>query len=278
MLRTASPILLAAISIAVTPAVSQPPSGQSHTNGRTPVLVELFTSEGCSNCPPADALLARLGREQPVPNADLLILEEHVDYWESLGWHDRFAARQFTDRQAVYARQLRLDSPYTPQLIVDGTYQLVGNDATHALGAIAQAARAPKLVMSISPVTFDGTHLTGEVSLLPSSVPLPKADLYAAVVESMASTQVLSGENGGRTLQHVSVVRAMQRIGSPAEAISGPLKFSLSAPKGEPTSNLRVVVFLQRVGQGAVLGAISSQAATPGAASSIAAIQPAPAR
>ena len=127
-----------------------------------PVLVELFTSEGCSSCPPADALLARLQRDQPVPNANIIVLEEHVDYWDHLGWHDRFSSHQITDRQPSYARRLRLDDIYTPQMVIDGTDQFTGNDSAHALRAIAQAAHTPKLNLTLSPVTFDGTHLSGQ--------------------------------------------------------------------------------------------------------------------
>ena len=260
MLRTPLPILLTIISatllaIASTSSIAQ---SQPLPSGRTPVLVELFTSEGCSSCPSADALLARLQHDQPVPNSDIIVLEEHVDYWDSLGWHDRFSAHQFTNRQTQYVRRLRLDSPYTPQMIVDGTDQFTGNDTAHALRAITHAARTPKIALMLSALTFDGAHVAGEVSVTPSASSLAKSDLYAAVVESMASTQVQRGENGGRTLQHVSVVRVLQRIGRPADATATPLKFSLNTPRDTSSENLRVVVFIQRADQDAILGAISS--------------------
>ncbi len=233
--------------------------------GATPVLVELFTSEGCASCPTADTLLARLQREQPVPAAEILALEEHVDYWDSLGWRDRFALSQFSARQSAYTERLQLSSEYTPQMIVDGTEQFAGNDIVHAFHAIARAAGTHKLELVLSPLVFDGDHVTGRVSLALRSASQYTADLYAAVVESSASTQVLSGDNTGATLNHVSIVREMRRIGSLASVRSAPLKFSLSVPQDASAANLRVVVFLQRAGQGAVLGAISSPAslATP---------------
>lgn len=259
--------LAAFLAVTIAPALSQsnPP--------RTPVLVELFTSEGCSSCPPADALLARLLKDQPVPTAEILVLEEHVDYWDSLGWHDRFSSNLFTGRQSRYTQRLRADDNYTPQMIVDGTDQFVGNDSAHALRAITQAARAPKLTLSLSPLIFDGTQLSGEVSLKSSTKIAPGADLYAAVIESMASTHVQRGENGGRTLQHVSIVRTLQRIGSPSDVATKPLRFSVAVPKDATPANLRVVIFLQRPDQGAILGAVSSdQAPAPTAPTSLAAV------
>ncbi len=249
-------------------ALAAPSFSQSNPY-RTPVLVELFTSEGCSSCPPADALLARLLKDQPVPAAEILVLEEHVDYWDSLGWHDRFSSRLFTDRQSHYTQRLRADDNYTPQMIVDGTDQFVGNDSAHALRAITQAARAPKLALNLSPLIFDGNQLSGEVSFTPSPQLSSNADLYAAVIESMASTHVQRGENGGRTLQHVSTVRTLQRISSPSDAATKPLKFSVAVPKDATPANLRVVIFLQRADQGAILGAVSSDRAPAPTAPSV---------
>jgi hypothetical protein len=135
--------LIATLSgvFAVEPAIGL---GQAAQANRTPVLVELFTSEGCSSCPPADALLAKLDQAQPINGAEIIVLGEHVDYWDGQGWHDRFSSHQYTERQNEYCGRLHVDSSYTPQMIVDGTDQFVGNDAAHAVRAIQHAAEPPR--------------------------------------------------------------------------------------------------------------------------------------
>src|SRR5690348_9953601 len=112
---------------------------------RTPVLVELSTSEGCSACPPAHALLEKLDRSQPVRNAQLVILSEHVDYWNDIGWKDPYSSHDFSVRQGDYAHRFRLDGPYTPQMVVDGEAQFVGSDERRAIEAIEGAAKAEKV-------------------------------------------------------------------------------------------------------------------------------------
>src|SRR5882724_10951247 len=111
---------------------------------RTPVLVELFTSEGCSSCPPADLLLSRLQQSQPIAGVEVITLSEHVDYWNQLGWTDPFSSASLTERQRQYTAVLRGDGVYTPQMIVDGKIGFVGSDRQKALPAIAEAAKAPR--------------------------------------------------------------------------------------------------------------------------------------
>src|SRR5579859_6872600 len=114
-----------------------------------PVIVELFTSEGCSSCPPADALLARLDQEQRIGNAEIIALEEHVDYWDQLGWRDPFSGRQWTERQQDYAAVFRNDGVYTPQMVVDGRAEFVGSSQSRARSAIAEAVREPKAEVTL---------------------------------------------------------------------------------------------------------------------------------
>jgi hypothetical protein len=217
------------------------------------VLVELFTSEGCSSCPPADALLAKFYREQPIDSADIIVLEEHVDYWDQLGWHDRFSSHQYTERQNRYGSRFNLNDVYTPQMVVDGSEQFVGNDAAQARRAIAHSAtQSPKVPLSLSMPTLDGHHVSATISAGTQSS-LPKADLYAALVDPFATTDVRNGENGGRRLQHVSVVRSLQRIGNLQDLAPGPVKFNVSAPDNTVPGDMRLIVFAQKAGQGPVL-------------------------
>src|SRR6266403_2312103 len=232
-------------------------AAQTTQTNRTPVLVELFTSEGCSSCPPADALLAKLDQTQPISGAEIIVLGEHVDYWDNLGWHDRFSSHQFTERQNEYCGRLHVENSYTPQMIVDGTDQFVGHDAVHAINAIQHAAQIPKIKLILSQPVVDAQKVSASVSS-PAPVTTKKADLYAALVDPKDTTEVRGGENGGHRLQHVGVVRNLQRVGKLKDLGTGPVSFSLNAPADAKPGEMRVVVFAQENGQGAVLGAAST--------------------
>jgi len=224
--------------------------------------VELFTSEGCSSCPPADALLAKLDHDQPFPNAEIIVLGEHVDYWDGQGWHDRFSSSQYTDRQKDYCARLQAkEGAYTPQMIVDGTDQFVGNDVSHAQQAIQHAAQSSKLKLTLSQPAVDGRKISASVSATALEATKPQGDLFAALVDPTDVTDVRGGENGGHRLQHAGVVRSLQRIGSLKQLGSAPLSFSLKAPADAKPETMRVVVFAQQSGPGAVLGAVSASVA-----------------
>ena len=230
----------------------------SSQSARTPVLVELFTSEGCSSCPPADALLARLERDQPVPSADIIVLSEHVDYWDQLGWRDRFSSHATTERQSQYSNRFNLPDIYTPQMVVDGQSQFNGSDFHAASQAIARAARTRPLTLQLEPPTLTGKMLSA--TLHASSPSTANADLYAAIVDPEDTTQVRNGENGGRTLRHVGVVRSLTRVGLLKDLAGKPLTFTLdTSGLGRP---IRLVVFAQSQNQGVILGAVASNLLT----------------
>jgi hypothetical protein len=248
--------IIAALSGVLTSLPSTSAAQNTQTN-RTPVLVELFTSEGCSSCPPADALLAKLDQTQPINGAEIIVLGEHVDYWDGQGWHDRFSSHQYTERQNEYCGRLHVDSSYTPQMIVDGTDQFVGNDAAHAVRAIQHAAQTPKIKLILTKPVVDAQKVSASVSSVDAAT-TKKADLYAALVDLRDTTEVRGGENGGHRLQHVGVVRSMQRVGKLNDLGGGPLSYSPNAPANAKPGEMRVVVFAQESGLGPVLGAVSA--------------------
>jgi hypothetical protein len=224
-------------------------------DGRTPVLLELFTSEGCSSCPPADRLLEALDEKQPFPYADLIVLSEHVDYWNSGGWRDPFSSKAFSVRQSRYAQQFHLDDIYTPQLVVDGRLELVGSNGPQAKRAIEAAAEDKKIALTLSNLTRSGDaiHLHVQFAELPGE--FGPATLVVALAEDKARSDVRNGENAGRFLTHVAVVRAMTPVASvrSGEAFSKDLNLPLSGLNH--LTKLRVVVFLQTNNSRQIAGA-----------------------
>jgi hypothetical protein len=214
-----------------------------------PVLVELFTSEGCSSCPPADALLARLARDQAVPGARLVVLGEHVDYWDRLGWKDPWSSAAFSERQERHARQLGSDGPYTPQAVVDGVRQAVGSDERALKVAVAEAARRPKgrIELRLADPSSSAPHSVQVDAAWPGAV---EADVTVAVVESGLQSRVTRGENAGRELVHAAVARRLDRVGSGRGNFSGRAEIAIARTPG---SSARVVAFVEDRESGRVL-------------------------
>jgi hypothetical protein len=234
-----------------------------HEGRRAPVVVELFTSEGCSSCPPADALLARLERDQPVGDAEIIVLAQHVDYWNELGWTDPYSSHEASERQSEYAGAFGKDGVYTPQMVIDGRTEFPGGNSNKALDAIAQAAREPKaevaLVRSDSQESANGAlRLSVRVLKLPKLTDGDTADVMLAVTESGLSSDVQRGENAGHKLAHVGVVRKLAKIGS-VSASDAPFKAepTVALDKGWRRENMRAVVFLQEHTSLRVVGAVS---------------------
>jgi len=200
---------------------------------RAPVLIELFTSEGCSSCPPADRLLESL-------DSQAIVLSEHVDYWDRLGWRDPYSSHANTLRQETYARAFGKDGPYTPQMVIDGITEFVGNDARRAGEELARARAREKI----------GVHLTHtaagvQVRIEPAS---KAAEVWLALADDRGTQQVASGENKGRTLHHVAILRSLRKIGTVRKG------GGFSQTVEVPANAGRVIVFLQEGGFGRVYG------------------------
>ena len=202
---------------------------------RTPVLVELFTSEGCSSCPQADAALAALSRTQEVKGAEVIPLELHVDYWNQLGWVDPFSAPEFTARQEAYAQVFGGDGLYTPQLVVDGASSGVAS-AGGLRRLVERGATAPKAALEVKVAPANpGVEVTVRAP------PGIAGRLSLALSEAELSSKVERGENAGRTLAHAPVARLLVEQG----AISPEQKVRLGLSKAWRRDHLRVVAFVQ---------------------------------
>ena len=227
-------------------ALAQAPSAPQN---RVPVIVELFTSEGCSSCPPADALLVQLN-QQGIPGVQVIALGQHVDYWNHLGWSDRFSSAKFSHRQSVYSSQFGLDSVYTPQMVVNGHVQFVGNDDGQARRAINAAALQPlKAIVALT--RGDPQKIDVAVSAAEGA-----PEVMLALTEDNLTTDVARGENGGRTLRHAAVVRDLRKIGDVKNGkFSGSQTIHLM-PEWR-VDNLHAVVFLQNPNTMQIVGAAS---------------------
>lgn len=210
------------------------------TNRKAFVLVELFTSEGCLSCPPADVNLARIEKEQSFADAEVVTLSLHVDYWNSLGWKDEYSSAVFSRRQQLYSQALKLDSNYTPQMIVDGRTEFVGSNEEKTGKAIRDAAKNPKANVEI---TRDADNLEIKLSDLPAH---ENATVFLAVTEDNLASNVRRGENSGKRLAHTSVVRELTSLGMlAAEQKTAEIKTNLQIQPHWKRENLKFVVFVQ---------------------------------
>jgi hypothetical protein len=220
---------LAAIANAQAPSIQAP-------------LVELFTSQGCSSCPPADRVLMRLHAEGAA-----VVLSEHVDYWNYIGWRDPFSARLFSERQAEYSRRLRLDNIYTPQAIVNGEVEMVGSDEFRLRAALRAKATVG---LRVSELRLQAGQLHARIAVAGLS---EEADIWVALAQRSATVRVERGENSGRTLEHVSVAKLLRNLGRARDGANS----EIHLPAAGEGTNLRLVAWLQRPEMGRVLGAAS---------------------
>lgn len=232
-------------------------SARENSGATQPVIVELFTSEGCSSCPPADALLKELSDRQPLEGVQVVALEEHVDYWDRLGWRDPFSSGEFTQRQSDYARVFGSDSVYTPQMIVDGERELVGSRGGSARETIHRAASLPKFMISLQPMAGGNP----QEALLQLKIDNPNGvsprgglQLWAAVTEKNLQTDVKAGENSGELLKHAPVVRSLHKLPLPANAAGYQTQIQVPLDARWKKENLAAVVFLAEQGSQKIVG------------------------
>jgi hypothetical protein len=224
-----------------------------------PILVELFTSEGCSSCPPADALLQQLDSSQPISGAQLIVLSEHVTYWDHLGWKDPYSSSYVTERQANYVTRFSLASSYTPEMVVDGTTEFVGNNVQLAKEALEKAhlvQKAPIHISSISSEVPGKLQAYVEANALTQA---PSADIYFVVALNHAESQVEKGENQGHHLTYVAVVKSMTKVGTVDKSHRFAKQIEVKLDPQTDLTNVRVIAFLQQRGSGPVIGAAMNE-------------------
>jgi len=223
----------------------------SHTNHPKPVggfaLIELFTSEGCSSCPPADELTASLPKSYP---SGVYLLSFHVDYWDRLGWKDAFSSADWSQRQSQYAAWLHQRSVYTPQVVVNGQQQFVGSDENKLRKALKDNLDKPATAtLELKDVSAVQDKLSLQYAATGAG---NNAVLVLALVQPFAQTAVKRGENGGRTLSHVQVVRTLRSIPLKKSG-AGTARIELPADAG--AKGLALIAFVQDTGSGAILAA-----------------------
>jgi len=240
----------------------------NRTSGGAPrvVVVELFTSEGCSSCPPADALLKELSEQQKMDDVQIVALEEHVDYWNHLGWRDPYSAAEFSERQNDYSRVFGTDGVYTPQMIVDGQREFVGSRSMAAREAIQKAAGQPKaevVLLASANATPGKPMFEVQIKSLNGISPNGATELWFAVTEKGLQTDVKAGENSGETLKHAAVVRSLRKIDTIREPAGYSRQFQTAIEPGWKKENLAVVVFLTEKSSRKIIGAAAMPLNSP---------------
>lgn len=218
------------------------------------VLVELFTSEGCSSCPPADELLRKVNGKQTAAGQLIVGISEHVTYWNRLGWIDPFSSSTYTGRQERYANHFGLDSAYTPQMVVNGEQQFVGSNEALLSRTLADQVKRKTIDLRIlSDEVHNGTiTIHFAATQLLSNHPL---NIVAVLTEDLATSRVLRGENGGRSLQHVAVARWLMTVATIHQSTDMTVTIPWNASDGmKKESAHHLVLFAQEPDQGRIMG------------------------
>ncbi len=243
-----SAFVLIAPMVAAELAPHQPPNP-------VPIVVELFTSDGCSSCPPADTLLSNLDQKQPLSGARLLVVSEHVDYWNRPEWTDPNSSPVYSGRQSAYAKRLHGGPVYTPQMVVDGSVEFVGNDVERVSQALRTAVTRPKIPVAITVTKKTSHSVTFQVSTSQEIT----ANLVAIAALDHVTEAVRGGENGGRTLNHVAVAFSVKETRNWRSQQDREKEITLPLRDSEATGVTRVMVLLQEDGAGSILGAAELQ-------------------
>ena len=227
-------------------SVSQPKETVQVNGSYAPVAVlELFTSEGCSSCPPADNLLPQLAKL----DSNVIPLSFHVDYWNRLGWTDPFSSSEYSERQRDYSRQFNLESVYTPQLVINGEHELVGSSRAKAESTIKNALKEKATVrLTVENVKLNNNKLSFSVS---SEGEFKKTDLLAALVQKQAVMNVKAGENSGAKLSHTNVVRTFVK-----QTAASNNEFELAIPENLQQNQWRLIVYVQQKNDLKITGAL----------------------
>src|SRR6266567_3380007 len=241
--------------------ITQDSASQPNPQPKSPVVVELFTSEGCSDCPPADDLLSAMAQHSTtaaLADLNIIPLSFHVTYWDEQGWHDRFDDARYTERQRDYQSQFHIPSIYTPQSVIDGQYETVGNSAQKVIGLIRRAAAEPKPVEVEISASTDSVMVTAHTTNDKAT-----GKVLLAVTEDGLTTEVKAGENRSKTLHHNAVVRSLEDLGRLKNGAFS-RTVSLKLKKEWQRDKLHLIVLVQE-NNGHVLGAgttVLSSAAT----------------
>jgi hypothetical protein len=233
----------------------------TETSASVPILVELFTSEGCSSCPPADTWVQKLDATQPLPGVQLIVLSEHVDYWDHDGWKDPYSSASITERQEDYVKALQLKGAYTPQIVVDGLAEARLDQLPKVAQTFQQEAVAPRIAVQIAGVDVDPAKSVVKAHIVAGDGGDHHAEIYEAVVLKHAESQVKSGENVGKHLEHVNVVLGLTKIGKLEKGKAFDKEVEIKIKSGTDPKNARLIVFVQEPGPGKVLGAAMQEIA-----------------
>jgi len=230
---------------------------------RSRVVIELFTSEGCSSCPPADGFLSELETKQPIPGVEIIALEEHVDYWNHEGWEDPYSSVEWTLRQREYVAKFKGETPYTPKMILNGEKVMTLKSGAEVQESIEQAAKEEKAEVSVAKASADNNDAPKFEVHVGSlrSASQDKADVWMAVTEDGLRSDVRAGENKGKTLEHAAIVRSLQKIGTTSAKGGSPFAANpqIKLKSNWKKENLRVVVFVQDRKSWKILGAASAK-------------------